>query len=215
MLPIVHRPTEALRAQVSVATMRLSWGCLKPSCALGLGRAWLVCGLLLAPCPDVLRAEGNPTKMLAQSHLGLAAVIHGIVGYTAWPQPSDSLRLCISRSAVDAAEIARQLPVAVKGRTLTLTLVDLDTRLPGGCDILYLDGWSLEAVRSSLRAVADQPVLTLGRGADFCSDGGMFCLDPLRDTTRFEVNLDAVARSGLRVHPQVLRLARPAPRGAS
>jgi hypothetical protein len=53
-------------------------------------------------------------------------------------------------------------------------------------------------------------VLLLGEGADFCSDGGMFCLEPGAGASRFGANLDAIARSGLRVNPLVLRIARGA-----
>uniref|UniRef100_UPI003137AACB YfiR family protein n=1 Tax=Variovorax sp. YR752 TaxID=1884383 RepID=UPI003137AACB len=51
-------------------------------------------------------------------------------------------------------------------------------------------------------------------GADFCSDGGMFCLEPAAPSVRFGANLDAIARSGLRVHPMVLRIARGTPGAA-
>jgi hypothetical protein len=54
----------------------------------------------------------------------------------------------------------------------------------------------------------------IGEGAEFCSDGGMFCLDAGTTAARFTVNLDAVARSGLRVNPSVLLIARNAPASA-
>jgi YfiR/HmsC-like len=142
-------------------------------------------------------------------------VIYGILRYTQWPRLSDPLRLCISRDAPDAGEIRRQMPGTVHGRELAVVFIGEDVRPIERCDAVYLDGWPVETVRDKLRALAGQPVLTLGRGADFCTDGGMFCLQAHPGATRFEVNLNAISLSGLRVHPRVLRLARPAGMGAS
>jgi hypothetical protein len=87
--------------------------------------------------------------------------------------------------------------------------IAVDTPVPSNCDLVFFMGWTPARQQAALRDLAQRPVLTIGPGADFCSDGGMFCLESHVEGTHFEVNLDAVARSGLRMHPQVLRLARP------
>lgn len=172
----------------------------------------LAAGVLLGLPAGLLGAE---LPRLAQSQLGVPGVVLGIVGYTAWPEPNDALQVCITRSAPEAAEIARQLPLQPGRRRLEPVMVEANQRLPPRCDVLFVDGWSAAAQREVLTELAFRPVLTVGRGPEFCTDGGMFCLEPdLQGGTRFEVNLDAIARSGLRVHPQVLRLARNATRGA-
>jgi hypothetical protein len=177
-------------------------------CLLG---CWLGAAL-----PVLASATPQPAAhLLAQSQLDVSGVLYGILRYTTWPAPTDPLRLCISRSAPGAEEIKRQLPGTVRGHTLAVLLIDATDRSTDYCDAVYLDGWPAETVRAKLRALAGQPVLTLGRGADFCTDGGMFCLQAQVGVTRFEVNLNAVSLSGLRVAPQVLRLARPAPKGAT
>jgi hypothetical protein len=84
-----------------------------------------------------------------------------------------------------------------------------DTSQAGSsCDVVYVG--LAAATRELLRHVAGHPVLMLGEGAAFCSDGGMFCLEPAAaaEQVRFNANLDAIARSGLRVNPLVLRIAR-------
>jgi YfiR/HmsC-like len=58
-------------------------------------------------------------------------------------------------------------------------------------------------------------VLLLGDGLGFCTDGGMFCMEAGPQSVRFNANLDAIARSGLRVHPLVLRIARNPAGGGS
>lgn len=169
------------------------------------------CALLGLP----LGLLGAETPRLAQSQLGVPGVVLGIIGYTAWPEPNDVLQVCLTRSAPEASELVRQLPLQPGRRRLEPVMVEANQRLPPQCDVLFVDGWSAAALREVLTELAFRPVLTVGRGPEFCTDGGMFCLEPdPQGGTRFEVNLDAVARSGLRVHPQVLRLARSVPRGA-
>ncbi|MGH7497940.1 MAG: YfiR family protein [Gemmatimonadales bacterium] len=51
------------------------------------------------------------------------------------------------------------------------------------------------------------PVLTVGEGPDFAREGGMIGLVIVDATVRFEINLDAVRRAGLRVSSRVLALA--------
>ncbi|WP_277604660.1 YfiR family protein [Pelomonas sp. CA6] len=176
--------------------------------AARLCRGLLLAFLALALQPAV-RAGG---LMLVQSPLGTGAILQGILGYTAWPGASRGLRVCVSRGAAEATDIQRQLlqAPARDGRALSVQLIEPDAMPPAECDAVYFEGWSVEAQRLALRRLGAHPVLTLGRGPEFCSDGGMFCLRTTAEGTRFEVNLDSVSRSGLRVHPQVLRLARPA-----
>ena len=67
---------------------------------------------------------------------------------------------------------------------------------------------AISAARNLLQSTVGRPVLMIGEGQEFCTDGGMFCLQPAASELGFAVNLDAVARSGLRVNPRVLRMAR-------
>ncbi|MCV2352465.1 YfiR family protein [Paucibacter sp. Y2R2-4] len=188
-------------------------GAQSPAKRQGLRHALAVCLLLSTAwglVPKSALAQALP--VVAQSALPTGAILQGIISYTAWPQRPQPLGLCISRSAPDAQDIARQVQALHDGRTLEISLIEANQPLPAYCHAVFLDGWNAESLRTVLRSLAHQAVLTLGRGPEFCSDGGMFCLDAVEGRTRFEVNLDAVARSGLRVHPQVLRLAKPTQR---
>ncbi|VVQ25624.1 hypothetical protein PS928_06100 [Pseudomonas fluorescens] len=56
-----------------------------------------------------------------------------------------------------------------------------------------------------------RPVLSISEGSDQCTVGSLFCLWGSDDQVSFEVNLDSVARSGVRIHPSVLQLSRRKP----
>jgi hypothetical protein len=63
--------------------------------------------------------------------------------------------------------------------------------------------------RSQLFAsLTGRPVLSISESDDQCAVGSLFCLRVTDDQVSFEVNLDSVARSGVRIHPSVLQLSR-------
>jgi hypothetical protein len=169
-------------------------------CLLALALAWEGC--LAGP------ASGR-SQPVAESQLAPAGVVMGILAYTRWPEPARGLTLCITRTAADAAALVAAVKDAPASRPLSWRHVERDQALPSGCDIVFFDGWEAQAQRQALRGLADQPVLSIGWGAEFCSDGGLFCLESASGQTRFESNLDAVTRSGLRINAQVLRLTLP------
>ncbi|HSW22211.1 MAG TPA: YfiR family protein, partial [Burkholderiaceae bacterium] len=78
------------------------------------------------------------------------------------------------------------------------------------CEAIYVGTLAIHTARNLLQSMVGRPVLMIGEGQEFCTDGGMFCLHPGAVEVGFAVNLDAVARSGLRVNPRVLRMARHA-----
>lgn len=176
------------------------------------------CRLVLPLLASLLLATARPThaqdapprlRSVADSALGTAAVVASILQYTRWPTEPQPLQACLSRGSAEAASLRAQLAGTHGQRQIVVQDIEVDDPPPAHCDLIFFDGWTFTAQRQTLRALSQRPVLSLGLGPEFCSDGGMFCLQPQASGTRFEVNLDAVARSGLRVHPQVLRLARP------
>lgn len=157
--------------------------------------------------PVAVRAQaGADTRPQGSNPVG--KVVAGIVSYTRWPSAGTAIRLCTVGRGQGIDALLRSNAIDLPGRAVSIAAVaDLETAAQG-CDALYLGRASAELVRQAVKLFAGRPVLLLGEGSDFCSDGGMFCLEPAADTPRFGVNLDAVARSGLRVNPLVLRIAR-------
>lgn len=158
-------------------------------------------------------ADSGAAGLMAQVDSGLspAGLVGAILAYTSWPQRDRPLVLCISRQASDAMAIQDQAAQLKLRWPLQTRMVEADEQPSPSCDAVYFDRWSASAQRTALQALAGRPVLSIGWGPDFCSDGGLICLSPGRTGLRLELNLDGVARSGLRMHPQVLRLTRPRP----
>jgi len=186
--------------------------------ALGGGVGWAQ-----TAGPDTV----GETSAAAQAVLRTAA---GILSYTRWPQKAQAqqereLRLCV----VGETEYADAL-LAASGhnlgqRRLRVARVALDDMAAlQSCASLYIGKMALDAWRALLQQLAGQALLTISEQAELCRVGAMFCLHrpDAQETAAgensgigFEVNLDSVTRSGLRVNPRVLQLARNKPAGAS
>lgn len=163
--------------------------------------------LSLALWPATMRAQSTADGAATDSAV-LTKVVAGIVSYTRWPATSSSIRLCTIGRGPGVEALQRSQSIGSPDRAVAIVpAADLEAAA-NGCDAVYLGRPTAALVRQAVRRFAGRPVLVLGEGAEFCSDGGMFCLEPSASTPRFGVNLDAVARSGLKVNPQVLRIAR-------
>lgn len=145
----------------------------------------------------------------AQTSLGADAIVVGMLGYTHWPGAVRTLEICITRTAPQAASIAQQIEQSPSEWPMAVRTIEADVPIPASCDAVYFGGWTVAAQLHALRKLAHKPVLTIGHGPDFCSNGGIFCMQSVDGQTRFEVNIDGVTRSGLRINAQVLRLAKP------
>ncbi|MGZ2746804.1 YfiR family protein [Burkholderia stagnalis] len=134
-------------------------------------------------------------------------VVLGIISFTRWPTTPVSLHLCVT----GRPDYARGLIDTLQAGSTQLDVQRVrfdDASLGMACDVVYLGTLSGDERTRVSAAVAGHPVLTISEHDPTCTAGGMFCLNVDGERVTFDVNLDAVARSGVRVHPNVLNLAR-------
>ena len=149
--------------------------------------------------------------------LNVAETVRGILSYARWPDESRPLRLCVTGKSVHGdALLAQGLP-PMNQRTVVTLRVPVDADVAAQCDALYVGELQETSWRNLFSHIAGRPVVTMCERSPICMIGGMFCLDVDANSAGvpFEVNLASVARSGVRVNPQVLRLGRRAAKGAS
>ncbi len=163
-------------------------------------------GLAATEAASASRAQSSGVEGARPS--GLVGTVLGIVDYSRWPGAPRALTLCVAGQGPQSTELIGALLAPSAARPLSMRQVPINVGLPGVCDAVYFEGWREHEQRDALAALASRPVLTLGSGAAFCSAGGLFCLQPAGAATRFSVNTDAVARSGLVVNARVLQLGR-------
>lgn len=177
-----------------------------------LAAAWLL-ALSGALAADDAAAPSDGAASEA-SRSAVATTVAGIVSYTRWPGEPRAVRLCTLGKGRGVDDLlggsdlgSAQLSAPVRVRSGAAALDE--------CDAVYVGMLPGDAARRLLHAAIGRPVLLIGEGAEFCTDGGMFCLQPGASGARFAVNLDALARSGLKVNPRVLRIARQPTVGGS
>ncbi len=166
----------------------------RPALAILLLTA-LACGPAWAAAPD---EAAQPVRQ----------VVLDIVSFTRWPGARPELSLCVVGAAThaeaffDGALQAGGVPVRP-----TRLGVD-DGRLGTSCDIVYEAPLAATERDQVVRRIAGHPVLTIGEPMPGCIEVTMFCLQLLGPQIVFSTNLDAIARSGVRLNPRVLLLGR-------
>lgn len=177
-------------------------------------RLWVACGLALsglglahAQTPLTSPSGGSPDAEARTA--GVAHTVLSIMSYVRWPQESGDLSLCIIGPTEYADELTRTQAFTLPGGRRIQVRRHAASEVPvSGCDVVYLGVLDDAAWQTVFRRLAGRPVLSIGERREQCQAGGIFCLDVREQNLSFEVNLDSVARSGLRIHPNVLKLAR-------
>ncbi|VVE63879.1 hypothetical protein PAN31117_01391 [Pandoraea anapnoica] len=135
-------------------------------------------------------------------------VVLGIISFTRWPTTPAKVRLCVAGNTDYARDLLAAQPSGSAPPVEAQRISPLEPAIGSLCDVLYLGAMSDTERRQVLANLAGHPVLTISERNDSCTVGTMFCLNIDADRVTFDINLDTVARSGVRVHPNVLKLAR-------
>ena len=76
------------------------------------------------------------------------------------------------------------------------------------CQVLFVGTSMMPRLPEILSRVRGSPVLTIGEADKFAQDGGIVRLVTENNKVRFEINVDAAERAGLRISSKLLALAR-------
>lgn len=136
----------------------------------------------------------------------VARTVQAMIEFTRWPDQPNPLQLCVTGAASHAGRLGDG--ALADGRKMQRRQVGASPALLGGCDVLYIGAMGLAEQRQLTAAVRGRGVLTIAEDDPGCRSDAMFCLlfDP--QSLNFRLNLDAVSRSGLKVDPRVLRMAK-------
>lgn len=148
-------------------------------------------------------------QLAAQERPGIVDTLRGILGYVRWPSDPNPIRVCVLGSNLSANKLLSAGLADLGERKLTVLQPDSEVGIAQRCDAIFVAANSPLPWRKVFEQINGQPVLTLCERSPACAAGSMFYLDiSPQDHVQFEVDIDAVARSSVRVNPQVLRLGR-------
>lgn len=149
--------------------------------------------------------------MADQRAKAVTQVVLGILSYARWPVEPAQLRLCIVGPTEYTDDLVKGSTQAT-GRPVTVRRLLADNpAISSECDAVYIGKLTTDERSRLFASLIGQPVLSISESSDQCTVGSLFCLRVNDDQVSFEVNLDSVARSGVRIHPSVLQLSRRKP----
>lgn len=135
-----------------------------------------------------------------------AAFLYQFARYVQWPDRGGGgpLRFCVAGGDVFEGALEETLAgETIDGRPLEVHII---LGPESGCHVLYIPDRTTWPVY--LRAVTQDPVLTVGEPAGFFDQGGIIRLFLDGRNIRFELNLDAAQRAGVRLSARLVPLAR-------
>ncbi|WP_159166209.1 MULTISPECIES: YfiR family protein [Aeromonas] len=166
--------------------------------------AWLT----LLFCSLALAREHLPLTSAELRSEQVRQTVLDILSYTRWPTEPEALRLCIA-APTEYATALFAIKQQANGRPVSVRRYDVEDEMLGRqCDVLYLGVLAPERRLPLFQRLRGHAILSISEQSAECTADAVFCLLIGSERIRFRVNLDALARSGVRVHPAVLKLAR-------
>ncbi|SDA72925.1 protein of unknown function [Pseudomonas sp. NFACC15-1] len=172
---------------------------------------FLLAGLLCLLLPVAMAQEQVNTTQAEQRAEAVTQVVLGILSYARWPVEPTQLKLCIVGPTQYTDDLVKGTTQAT-GRPVTVQRLLADhPDIATDCNAVYVGRLTSDEHTRLFASLIGKPVLSISEGGDQCTVGSLFCLRVGDEQVSFEVNLDSVARSGVRIHPSVLQLSRRRP----
>ena len=142
-----------------------------------------------------------------------AVLIYKVASYIRWPAAGEaSARRPFVIGILGRDPFGRVIDEVVAGETVHGRPVSIrrlsEAREASQCDLLYVSPSERSGFRRILHRLEGTPVLTVGDMDQFATAGGMINLTNDDRRIRFEINVSALDRAGLRAAAELLTLAR-------
>jgi len=140
-----------------------------------------------------------------------AAFLYNFAKFIAWPGRAGANRPFVV-GLIGTDPFGTVLDDAMRGQSVQSRTVVIRrfSRIEdiGNCDILFVASSERAVLPRILAVLSRAPVLTVGDMDRFAERGGMINLTMDKNRVRFDINVAAMTRAGLRPGSQLLRLAR-------
>jgi hypothetical protein len=142
-----------------------------------------------------------------------AAFIYNFAKYTHWPEASTpETKKPFVIGVIGKDPFGHALDDAMRGQSLQGRAISVrrfnQVEDVADCDILFVSSSEKNNLQKIFEVLHKSPVLTIGEIDQFAARGGMINLTTEEKRVRFEINVDAAERAGLKPGSQLLRLAR-------
>lgn len=140
----------------------------------------------------------------------IAAFLYNFLKFTEWPEEIviRELKLCIpeNQKFKELDEIAGR---SIQNRPVIIKLINIEEQTIDDCQLLFLSKESsTETTLNWLKVARQKPILIVSNMNEFLDMGGMIILINSGKTLSFEIHLERVKNSGLKLNAQLLQIAR-------
>lgn len=177
----------------------------------GQGAGWRLrrlslCLLLLStPCLAQPEASSNLADQRAKA---VTQVVLGILSYARWPIEPAQMQLCVVGPTEYTDDLLQGATQSSGRQVQVRRMLVSNPAIARECNAVYLGKLSTTERSDVFDSLNGHAILSISEYGNQCTVGSLFCLRVTDDQVSFEVNLDSVARSGVRIHPNVLQLSR-------
>jgi hypothetical protein len=141
-----------------------------------------------------------------------AAMLYNLAHFVEWPDSAYPDRqapifLCILGQDPFASSLASTFPKETdKGRAMLIRHLQSDSETRG-CHILYIGSSERKTTAQIFATLNGSSILTVGEMTQFAAHGGIIQFSIEDQHVRFDINLEAASRAGLKISSKLLALA--------
>jgi hypothetical protein len=153
--------------------------------------------------PAFAAATGNEQALTV-------AFLYNFLKFTEWPAGSISkeITLCVSDDSIFGDELDAIAGRSAQNKSIRIKRIELGENAKG-CQLLFLPREEKPVrIQEWLKNMGNTPVLMVSNSDEFLDMGGMIVLIDDGNRLQFEVNLERVRPTGLKLSAQLLKIAR-------
>jgi hypothetical protein len=172
-----------------------------------LSRRWFLWILVLCFLADSVTPV--PAQAADEYHVK-ALFLYNFAKFVDWPSNMQADPICVGVLGDDPfGELLDQTVAGktVNGRSFVIKRLKRSEDAKA-CHIVFVSGSEKKRVRPILDGLKNCGVLTVGEIQGFAADGGVINFEIVDSKVRFEVNIDAAERTGLKLSSKLLSLAK-------
>jgi hypothetical protein len=167
------------------------------------------CALLFAAA---LAGAASPAAAASLEYRVKAACLCNFLKFVEWPPrafsaPDSPFALCVLGQDPFGSDLDDIAAAASVGRRLVVRRVG-DVKSAAACHVVYVSDSERGHLSDIVQALAPAPVLTVSDDQAFTQLGGQLRFFLAENKVRFEINLPALERAGLKASAKLLSLAR-------
>lgn len=166
--------------------------------------------IFLSCCPVFHLAAGPALAQAVQEYEIKAAFIYNFAKFVEWPREDAGNTGPITIAVVGKDPFGEALDL-LKEKTIGTRKIEVKrfTRVDdiAKCHILFVSASENHRLSHILKITEKWHALTVGDVTGFARSGGIINFTVIGDKVRFEINVDAAHRAGLKISSQLLKLA--------